>query len=77
MTEPVEPGLTDQIEPVQVTDQTEPIEPVVEPDPVKPTKPDTKYDIYALQPLIDAIKAEQRLLQEERILERIARMTSR
>ena len=35
---------------------------------------EVQTDIAKLQPLIDAIKAEQRLLQEERVRERIARM---
>jgi hypothetical protein len=47
----------------------------------KQLKPETvrtevRSDIARLQPLIDAIKAEQRLLQEERVRERIARMKS-
>ena len=38
---------------------------------------EVQTDIAKLQPIIDAIKAEQRILQEERVRERIARMKSR
>ena len=42
------------------------------PVPVQPVQ----TDIAKLQPIIDAIKAEQRILQEERVRERIARLKS-